>query len=166
MLNYCAVMKSRDYWTQKFSTSSIEDLAGRASPAHIFSHCRWDPEVSVPKKKKKTTIIWVGKKKKSLGKSWNDFQLPLLSENKEEAPHHLSRQISMHHQVLCRVLVSHDELGHTFSWRGYNAAAEVKSLVHTPVLLQDLGTELFCLSHPQRAKLIFFSLDYYFFFLD
>lgn len=70
----------------------------------------------------------------------------------------------MHHQVLCRVPVSHDELGHTFSWRGCNAAAEVKSLVHTPVLLQDLGTELFCLSHPQRAKLIFFSLDYYFFF--
>lgn len=84
----------------------------------------------------KKAIIWVEKKKKkSLGKSWNDFQLPLLSENKEEAPHHLSRQISMHHQVLCRVPVSHDELGHTFSWRGCNAAAEVKSLVHTPVLL-------------------------------
>lgn len=162
MLNYCAVMKSRDYWTQKFSTSSIVDLAGRASPAHNFSHCRWDPEFSVPKK----THNNLSGKKKSLGNSWNDFQLPLLSENKEEAPHHLSRQISMHHQVLCRVPVSHDELGHTFSWRGCNATAEVKSLVHTPVLLQDLGTELFCLSHPQRAKLIFFSLDYYFFFLD
>lgn len=42
--------------------------------------------------------------------------------------------------------------------------AEVKCLAHTPSLLQDLGTELFCFSHPQRAKLIFFSLDYYFLF--
>jgi len=40
--------------------------------------------------------------------------------------------------------------------------AEVERLVHTPSLLQDLGKELFCLSHPQRAKLIFFSLDCYF----
>lgn len=42
--------------------------------------------------------------------------------------------------------------------------AEVKCLAHTPSLLQDLGTELFCFSHPQRAKLLFFSLDYYFLF--
>lgn len=42
--------------------------------------------------------------------------------------------------------------------------AEVKCLAHTPNPLQDLGTELPCFSHPQRAKLIFFSLDYYFLF--
>lgn len=42
--------------------------------------------------------------------------------------------------------------------------AEVKSLAHPPSLLQDLGTALSCFSHPQGAKLIFFSLDYYFLF--
>lgn len=42
--------------------------------------------------------------------------------------------------------------------------AEVECLARTPSPLQGLGTELFCFSYPQRAKLIFFSLDYYFLF--
>ena len=40
--------------------------------------------------------------------------------------------------------------------------AEVQCPAHTPSLLQDLGTELSCFSHPQKAKLLFSSLDYYF----